>query len=200
MSRDSAVQAPKAPTSEHVNSRLYAKLDTLARDLENPALCEDLRCEGDIQRVIDAEARLLDAHQYSAWLELFTQDCIYWMPSAWPVPSSAGTIALEFHDRRRLLDRIARLGTQAAYSQIPRSRTSRVLGAAAVIHSDAAEDGVLVRCNFMLSEFRGEHLRTLAGYCGYWIRPEPGTGPRIALKLIHLLDCDHPQGNNSFFL
>ena len=24
--------------------------------------------------------------------------------------------------------------------------------------------------------------------------------PKIALKLINLLDCDHPQGNNSFFI
>jgi len=189
----------KAPVSDHVDSPFYAVLDAVVRELGDPALCSDERCNPAIQRVIDAEARLLDTHQYQAWLDLFTDDCVYWMPSTWPAASSARTIALEFHDRRRLLDRIARIDTQAAYSQIPRSRTARVLGASAVVEGSSLRGGVLVRNSFLLSEFRGEHLRVLSGWYGYWIREQQGQ-PKIALKLINLLDCDHPQGNNSLFI
>ncbi len=199
MQSDNTMPKVKAPVSDHVDSPFYAVLDAVVRELGDPALCGDQRCNPAIQRVIDAEARLLDTHQYQAWLDLFTDDCVYWMPSTWPAASSARTIALEFHDRRRLLDRIARIDTQAAYSQIPRSRTARVLGASAVVEGGSLRDGVLVRNSFLLSEFRGEHLRVLSGWYGYWIREQQGQ-PKIALKLINLLDCDHPQGNNSFFI
>lgn len=199
MQSDNTMPKVKAPVSDHVDSPFYAVLDAVVRELGDPALCGDQRCNPAIQRVIDAEARLLDTHQYQAWLDLFTDDCVYWMPSTWPAASSARTIALEFHDRRRLLDRIARIDTQAAYSQIPRSRTARVLGASAVVEGSSLRGGVLVRNSFLLSEFRGEHLRVLSGWYGYWIREQQGQ-PKIALKLINLLDCDHPQGNNSFFI
>ena len=93
MQSDNTMPKVKAPVSDHVDSPFYAVLDAVVRELGDPALCSDERCNPAIQRVIDAEARLLDTHQYQAWLDLFTDDCVYWMPSTWPAASSARTIA-----------------------------------------------------------------------------------------------------------
>ena len=162
---------------------------------DNPATLQ----LGSGQLVPALESRLLDQQAFEVWLGLLSDECAYWIPSGQPAPDLRQTISLEFHDRRRLLDRVTRLRTGLAFSQLPHSRTSRLFSGLEIWSTPGRDDEWRARCNFVITESRAGHRRTLGGWNGFVFRREAGE-LRIVLKQINLLDGDYPQGNNSFFL
>ena len=58
---------------------------------------------------------LLDARQYKEWLELFTDDAIYWMPTGGDNLDPEKATSLIYDDRRSLNDRLDRLLHPALY-------------------------------------------------------------------------------------
>lgn len=196
------------PPSLYVVGPFYDWLAEVSADLARAALRDpgavDAAREAEIARLLTVEARLLDqgalAHEaYVRWLALFADECAYWIPASVPAADPRRAVTLEFHDRRRLLDRVARLGTGLAFSQSPASRTARQWSGLEVWPSPGRTDEWRARCSFTLAESRDGHGRVLAGWNGFVLRQTPD-GLRIVLKQVNLIDCDHPQGNNSFFL
>lgn len=190
------------PASLYVDSAYYDWLSKVSGDL-NAAIIRDGQAPAetwhDIAQLLTVESRLLDQHAFQVWLGLYANECAYWIPSAHPAPDLRRSITLEFHDRRRLLDRIARLDTGLAYSQWPASNTSRLWSGLEVWRSPLRADDWHARYGFSLAESRNGHNRLLSGWSGFVVR-ETAAGPRIAVKQINLIDSDRPQGNNSFFL
>lgn len=190
------------PSSAYVDQAFYDWLTEVSLDLDlaavrTPSAPPALREE--VIQLLTLESRLLDQHAYDTWLDLFTAECAYWIPSTRPARDPRKTITLEFHDQRRLRDRIGRLGTGLAYSQLPASRTARQFSGVEVWPSPGREDEWRVRCSVVLVESRQGRNRTLGGWHGFVLRRE-GEALRIVVKQVNLLDCDSPQGNNSFFL
>lgn len=190
------------PSSVYLDQAFYDWLTEVSSDLNlavvrAPSVATALRKE--IIQLLTVESRLLDQHAYAPWLDLFSAECAYWIPTTQPAQDPRTTITLEFHDQRRLRDRIARLGTGLAYSQLPASRTSRQFSGVEVWTSPGRGDEWRVRCTVILVESRVGKSRTLAGWHGFVLRREGGA-LRIVVKQVNLLDCDNPQGNNSFFL
>src|SRR5688572_8959212 len=72
------------------------------------------------------EAALLDEARFDDWLDLFTEDARYWVPSEPNQASPYDTVSLIYDDRRLLETRVRRLASPQIYSQEPRSRTSRI--------------------------------------------------------------------------
>src|ERR1051326_4637165 len=73
------------------------------------------------------EARLIDEHRLDEWLELFTDDGIYWMPLEWGQTDPKLTASLMYEDKFLLTIRIERLKGNRTFSQKPRSRCHHVL-------------------------------------------------------------------------
>lgn len=196
------------PPSLYVVGPFYDWLVEVSADLAQAVLREpgavDAARQAEIVRLLTVEARLLDQgalvnQAYERWLSLFAEECAYWVPASAPAVDPRQAVTLEFHDRRRLLDRVTRLGTGLAFSQFPASRTARQYSGLEVWPSPGRADEWRARCSFVLIESRVGHTRTLAGWNGFVLRQTPD-GLRIVLKQANLIDCDHPQGNNSFFL
>lgn len=191
------------PPSLYVDQPYYDWLLDVSADLGahavRPAEGVDAALWHRLGALLSVEARLLDQRAYQPWLGLYLDECAYWIPSGIPAPDPRSDVTLEFHDRRRLLDRAARLETGFAYSQYPASRTSRQWSGLEVWPSPGRDDEWRARCNFTLAEFRNGFSRLLAGWNGFVLREADGE-LRIAVKQINLIDCDRPQGNNSFFL
>src|SRR5258708_38168038 len=72
------------------------------------------------------EARLLDEARFDEWLNLFTPDAWYWVPSEPNQASPRDTVSLIYDDRRLLETRVRRRASARIYSQDPRSRTGRI--------------------------------------------------------------------------
>lgn len=191
------------PPSLYVHPPFYDWLAELSLDWAQPTIRDDAGIDDGqwrrIAQLLAIEARLLDQQAFERWLELYAPECAYWIPASWPAADPRASITLEFHDRRRLLDRVTRLGTGRAYSQMPASRTARQWSGLEAWASPGRDDEWRVRYSFSLTEWREGRQRRLAGWCGFALR-QLGSELRIVVKQINLIDCDGLQGNNSFFL
>jgi benzoate/toluate 1,2-dioxygenase beta subunit len=150
------------------------------------------------RRLLEQEARLLDRLLFEDWLKLFAPECGYWVPSTPDAGDPRREIAMSFDDRRRMEDRIYRLRTGYAWSQAPKSRTVRLITNVEVF---AARRGGarMVRSNFLISEFRVDGTRTLAGWCGHRF-VEHGGRWLIAVRQVNLIDCDQCIRNPSIVI
>jgi 3-phenylpropionate/cinnamic acid dioxygenase small subunit len=188
------VERETSPATPEIYERLLADARSFAE--EGAPVDEATRDEA--VRLVNREARLLDQGRFEAWLELFATDAIYWIPH---VPSGGDPrreVSIAFDDRRRLGDRVARLRTGLAWSQIPPSRTCHQLTNLEVWRG-ASGDAVVVRSTFVVHEIRGATERSLAGWCGHRLRRESG-GWKIVVKQVNLLACDRGLENMSLIL
>lgn len=191
-------KAAPQPASTYIDAELYTWLDAASEDFRafDPGRIAEI--DG-VHSLLASEARALDDQAFRPWLDLYVADCVYWVPSNWPASSAALTVSLEFHDRRRLIDRVDRLGTGLAYSQLPPSRTARVLGVPEIWKHEDGRGHIRARAPFVMGETRAGENRVLSGWNGYILR-QTDEGLRIVVKQVNLIDADEPQGNNSFFL
>jgi 3-phenylpropionate/cinnamic acid dioxygenase small subunit len=82
------------------------------------------------------EAWLLDERKLKEWLDLFTDDVLYFMPRRKNVPrreahrelTPLGDLAILEEDKRYLEMRVARLDTGMAWAEDPPSRTRHLIG------------------------------------------------------------------------
>ncbi len=158
-----------------------------------PEETDRLACE----RLLHAEARLIDSGQLEAWLSLFTDDCAYWVPTDVDGEDPAMFVSWEFNDRRRLEERVERLATGRAFSQLPTTRTTHLYSNFEMCV--AGSDEMEVLCNFLIQTNRTGRSSQRTGWNGFLLR-RTSIGWRIALKRIALFDADLPQENNSFTL
>ena len=113
--------------SYYINDDYYTKLIDGLKDWENEAGYAPQETHFEIELFFVREARLLDEGKMEDWLELFSSECLYWIPMTPGGGNPMKEVSLAFDDRRRLEDRIYRLRTGYAWSQIPASRTIRLL-------------------------------------------------------------------------
>lgn len=196
-----AINTPADPsrTSHYVNDALYTRLIADFADWQrDDRLVTDIIVRDMCRQAVEREARLLDQHNYEAWLGLFVPECIYWVPGTTKAGDPRREIAVMFDDRRRLEDRVFRFKTGYAWSQAPASRTVRQITNVEVF--GAQPDKVrMVRSNFAITEFWGDEIRVLAGWSGHQLVLHDGRW-LIAVKQVNLIDCDQSIRNPSIIL
>ena len=185
--------------ARYINRALYAALEAfLARVRSNRDV--EFVAEGElarIQRFMHAEARLLDRRDYPRWVDLLCEDFAYWVPSSYASSNLTAEVAVNFDDLRRIRDRIAYTSSGVQAAQSPPSRTVRHLSN---IEAWAGAGGTLeVTASLVIHEYRRGQSNMFAGTQNTVLVPD-ARGYRIKYKVIELLDCDAPQGNNSFIL
>jgi benzoate/toluate 1,2-dioxygenase beta subunit len=198
MADEAKERADTSRFSYYVDEAFYARLARIAAEWSAPGdELPEASAEAACTRLLFREARLIDDRRHEDWLGLFTRECLYWIPAVPDGGDPRREVSLEFHDRRRLEDRIARLRTGRAYSQIPPTRTRHLLTNLEMWRVDAGE--VRVRANVLIQTFQHDVHRALAGWCGWVLVPEDGSW-KIAVKQVNLIDSDRGQENNTFVL
>jgi benzoate/toluate 1,2-dioxygenase subunit beta len=142
------------------------------------------------------EAGLLDARRFDEWLELFTDDAIYWIPQD-DEPDPHTRVSLVYDDRRQLHDRVQRLLTGFAYSQDPPSRTVHLVGNVTVL--GATDETLAVSSNLIVAEVRHATQSIYAGRVEHHLVSE-GDAFQIRRKVVWLLNRDVPLGNVTFLI
>ncbi len=194
----SAPERDPSRSSWYVDDAFYADLVAgfadfarADREIADPAVRD--RCRALLER----EARLLDERRFNAWLDLYVPECLYWVPGT-PGGDPRREIAVAFDDRRQLEGRVYRLGTGYAWSQIPPSRTARLV-ANVEVFGTARADEHMVRSNVLISEHRAGETRVLAGSYAHRLVRHDGAW-KIAVKQVNLLECDRSLRNPSIIL
>lgn len=118
-----------------------------------------------IEEFLYREAELLDDWELDSWLELFTPDCRYVVPSTnLPGGSPDHDVVLIDDDFARLQGRIVRMKSRFAHREYPWSRTRHLVTNVRVNHGDG--DVIVVKANFAVYRFRG-NVSTYVGQYTY---------------------------------
>jgi 3-phenylpropionate/cinnamic acid dioxygenase small subunit len=151
------------------------------------------------------ESRLLDRRDFAAWLDLFTEDAIYWLPMN-EGPETALEPSVLRDDKKTLAMRVHQLLHKPHYAQRPPSRTVHAISNVTVEATEQADES-LIGCNFMVTEMReGDYLqlglgdqRLFAGHCEYRVLQRQ-MRVMISMKKVVLINRDTPLVNLSFIL
>ena len=68
---------------------------------EGKSTIEDVVLQHEIEQALFDEAALLDAHDYTAWLDTLAEDVTYWMPTSTPALSLSTSSPRVHHVRPR---------------------------------------------------------------------------------------------------
>lgn len=180
-----------------VDDARFERLVQTAMRLRGRSDAPDASRRAEVEAFLFAEARILDEQRYAEWIETFTDDGMYWVPINPEVGDPRDEVALACDDRRRLEDRVARLATGWAHSQIPRSRTVRSVTNVEVW--TAGEDALDVRSNLVVHEYRRGRRQVLAGHQVHaLVRRDDRL--HVESRIVHLIDADFEVGNISFIV
>ncbi len=188
-----AAKGERSPVDEAAYTRLTAEIAT-SRSRHAPG---EAALTGDAERFLFWEARLLDDRDYVNWMSLLATNFVYWVPSEPDAADARIQSAVNFDDRRRLLDRIALIETGSLHAQTPVSRTCRMISNVEAWPVEA--DRIEVRSNLSIWEHRRGRTAHFVGRQEHRVirGPDHWLAER---KIIRLLDCDEPQGNVTFIL
>ncbi|GAA1313162.1 aromatic-ring-hydroxylating dioxygenase subunit beta [Pseudonocardia xinjiangensis] len=152
---------------------------------------------GEAEDFLYHEAELLDGLQLDRWLELFTDDAVYWVPARYDEADPQRHVSLIYDDRGRIAERVWRLTVGPAHAQIPPSATRRLVTNVRV--GPPVEDAVVVRSNFAIFEVRKGTQRAFAGEYEHRLVPH-GDGWRIRRRTARLVNCEAPIFNLTFLV
>lgn len=148
------------------------------------------------------EARLLDDRRLIDWLELCTDDVVYWIPANHDGGDPRTEVSVVLDDRRRLEDRVHWILGGRSHAQRPPSRTIRQVTNVEAWGSDDAGTGEgerLTRSTQVVHELRDEAPRQLVASVEHrWTVNADGW--RMRRKRIHLLDSDRHRWNATFVI
>jgi benzoate/toluate 1,2-dioxygenase beta subunit len=138
-----------------------------------------------VEAFVLREARLLDERRYSAWLELFAEDGVYWIPTRVGQDSPQEALSIVYEPKRLLALRVGRLERTDIHVQAPPSRTVHHVSGIEVF-------GLEARSALVLAEWRAGEVRWFAARVTHKLREE-ASGLRIALKRVDLIDGEAPH-------
>lgn len=152
-----------------------ARNDTLHREVED---------------LIYREATLLDRKKWEEWLDLFTEDAVYWVP-AWRSeeettddPDTQLNL-IYLRNRGGLEDRVFRIESRDSYASVPLDRTVHLVGN--VVVGEANGETVAATANCIVHTYGKKGGMTRGSLYDYVLR-RVGGALKIAKKKIVFID------------
>ena len=152
------------------------------------------------------EAALLDAHDFDGWLALLTDDVRYRVPVRVTTtratdPGRRATMDHMDEDRYALEKRVARLGTEYAWTEDPRSRTRHLVTNVRTF-AGQAEDELEVESALLLFRSRGDTRPAEIVCCQRLdrLRSVASGELRLADRLVHVDEAVLRTQNLAIFL
>ncbi|MGI4880712.1 MAG: aromatic-ring-hydroxylating dioxygenase subunit beta [Janthinobacterium lividum] len=146
----------------------------------------------DAEELLFREALLLDRGDWEAWLALYREDCVFWMPAWRDETTTTDDPELElsliyYCGRRNLEDRVWRARSGQSVASRPLPRVVHAVGNVLVERED--HDGAHVAASFAvhLYDVRAQRTHVFFGRYEYRLQHAAG-GWRIAMKKILLLN------------
>ena len=135
------------------------------------------------------EARLLDEKRYAQWLDLWTDDGIYWVPLTPEQEDGIHHNSHLYEDKLLRELRVERLKSPRAYSQQPPSRALHLLQVPTLQSSDLEAQRFVLRTPFHYTEAQGDEIQSFVGTAFHHLVVAEGV-LRLRLKRVDLLNGD----------
>lgn len=149
-----------------------------------------------VEQFLYREARLMDENDYDAWLDLWTGECEYWVPSNDEGTDPTKKVSLIYAGHKQLEDRVWRLKGLHAHTQRPKSRLTRVV---ANVEVEPAGDEVTVHSTFSLCEVRKDTSTFWVGRNTH-VLVRDGESFKIKRKKVVLVNNDVSVPNLTFII
>jgi 3-phenylpropionate/cinnamic acid dioxygenase small subunit len=144
----------------------------------------------DLQRRVEGflfyQSELLDTKQWSAYIDLFADNGLYFMPATPDQTEWLDSPSIFAEDRGLMEIRMRRVMHPNAWSQAPAWATSHVVGNVVIEEQSASH--VLVRSRFQMLEIRRDSLRHFAGTYRHSLA-RVGDDFKIVLQRVDLLNA-----------
>jgi benzoate/toluate 1,2-dioxygenase beta subunit len=135
------------------------------------------------------ETRLLDERRFREWMELFTEDGIYWVPATPGQESPLDRASLFYDDRQLMKTRVDRLEHPLIHVQTPPSQTVHLVGNVLVDAAEETKGEYAVSSSVIMVEYRLDRQRIFAGRQIHRLR-RVGQELKIAHKRVDLANCE----------
>lgn len=144
----------------------------------------------EVTQLLSREVILLDRHRWEEWLDLFTEDAVYWVPSWASEEETTTDPELELNliylkDRGGLEDRVFRIETGDSYASVPLDRTVHIVSNIIVEKADG--DTIEVAANCIVHSFGKKGGMTRASQYEFILKRIDGA-LKIARKKITFID------------
>jgi 3-phenylpropionate/cinnamic acid dioxygenase small subunit len=142
-----------------------------------------------VEQLLYQQSELLDGKHWAAYIDLFEDDGIYWMPVMPEQTEWLDSPSIFAEDKRMMQIRMGRVTHPNAWSQAPNWGTSHVVSN--VVIEAAGETEIVVRSRFHMLELRRDNLRHFAGTYRHSLKVHGGQF-KIALQRVDMLNAQAP--------
>ena len=148
----------------------------------------DLQTE--VANLIYREATLLDRREWYDWIDLYTEDAVYWVPSWASEEETTDDPELQLNliylrNRGGLEDRVFRIESRDSYASVPLDRTVHLVGN--VLVGDSNGDAIEATANCLVHSYGKKGGLTRGSLYDYTLRRVSGE-LRISRKKIIFID------------
>lgn len=145
-----------------------------------------------VHDLVQLEAELLDDRRYDQWLELYTQDCLYWVPVSPEMASPREGPSHYRDDRQVMMVRTHRLANPRTFGAEPAPRTLHIVSG--IRTASETDDEVIVTSSQIMLEYRNrggfeEDQRTFGGRVRHIFRRMDDEW-KIAEKRVDLINAE----------
>lgn len=173
--------SPRAPQAGAVRA-----IETLPRPAQSPGL--DLQRE--VEQFLYRQAELLDGKHWQAWIDLFDEAGVYWMPVAPEQTEWEGSPSIFAEDRLMMEIRKGRVTHPNAWSQAPQWATNHLVSHVTIEAGDPQQ--LQVRSRFHLMELRRDQVRHFGGSYRHTLVRDDAGNLRIRLQRVDLFNSQAP--------
>jgi 3-phenylpropionate/cinnamic acid dioxygenase small subunit len=142
-----------------------------------------------VEQFLFYQAELLDTKNWRAYIDLFADDGVYWMPARLEQTEWLDSASIFAEDRQLMSVRMGRITHPNAWSQAPLWETNHVLGS--VVIEELTATRMRVRSRFQVLELRRDQLRSLAGAYRHTLLRQ-GEELKIELQRVDLMNAQAP--------
>jgi 3-phenylpropionate/cinnamic acid dioxygenase small subunit len=145
-----------------------------------------MELQHEIEQFLYRQSELLDTKQWQAWIDLFAEDGVYWMPADPAHKHWDGVPSIFAEDKNLMNVRMKRVLHPDAWSQRPLWGTNHVVSNAIIESYDSSE--VVVRSRFHMMELRRDDVRHFAGAYRHHLK-KTAAGFRIKLQRVDMTNA-----------
>jgi 3-phenylpropionate/cinnamic acid dioxygenase small subunit len=141
----------------------------------------------EVEQLLYRQSELLDTKQWQAWIDLFADDGVYWMPADPAHKHWDGVPSIFAEDKSLMIVRMKRVLHPDAWSQRPLWGTNHVVSNV-ILEKNPAADEIVVRSRFHMMELRRDDVRHFAGAYRHHLK-KTADGYRIKLQRVDMTNA-----------
>jgi len=159
-------------------------------DVPRAGLVTGTDLQREVEQLLYLQAELLDRKLWQAWMDLFDERGIYWMPVTPEQTEWEGSPSIFAEDKLMMEIRKGRVSHPNAWSQAPMWETNHIVGNVAIESVEGTT--IRVRSRFHMMELRRDTVRHFGGTYRHTLARDAAGALRIVLQRVDLFNGQAP--------